>query len=345
MIRRERAFSDNIVRDYFSNETNHDIYTPRQERKMMKRLKLAFYDEVPADVKKVYLEYYMEVSPYFKAKYLEAKTAEKRVLLRQAINDAKELRDDFISHNFRLVVNIVNSYYQKNLPEKIEKIDLIQEGNIGLLKAVKNFDIEMDVRFATYAIYLIRQSINSWLGMTARMVRLPQKARDEVKELMKIRESFIENFGREPSNHELSKMIGKSEFKIVQLMEIYHNFYLDSSISLNGKVGDEEDTEFGDFIADDEIPIAQQVENIISEEEMLTLINESNLSWREKEIIIKRFGFGGMDLESVESLATLYQLPKSRVMELETRALMKLKRFLVERGFGKKDNYQYEIRK
>ena len=147
MRRHERAFSDNIVRDYFNNETNHDIYTPKQERKIMKRLKLSFYDEVSVDIKKIYLEYYMEVNHYFKDKYLKATDDDKEILLRQAINEAKRMRDDFIAHNFRLVVNVVNSYYHKNLSQKVERIDLIQEGNIGLLKAVKQFDIEIDVRF------------------------------------------------------------------------------------------------------------------------------------------------------------------------------------------------------
>lgn len=238
----------------------------------------------------------------------------------------------------------MNSYYHKNLSQKVERIDLIQEGNIGLLKAVKQFDIEMDVRFATYAVYLIKQSINNWLAMTARVVRLPQSVRDEIRELIGIRKSFIENFGREPFNHELVQMTGKSEFKIVQLLEIYRNFYLDSSISLNGKVGDEEDTEIGDFIADD-VSIAQQVENMIFEEELLSLINTSNLSWREKEIIIKRFGFNGMKMASIEELAIFYQIPESRIMELESRGLAKLKQILLERGFEKKDNYQYGIRK
>lgn len=344
MRRHERAFSDNIVRDYFNNETNHDIYTPKQERKIMKRLKLSFYDEVSVDIKKIYLEYYMEVNHYFKDKYLEATDDDKEILLRQAINEAKRMRDDFIAHNFRLVVNVVNSYYHKNLSQKVERIDLIQEGNIGLLKAVKQFDIEMDVRFATYAVYLIKQSINNWLAMTARVVRLPQRVRDEIRELIGIRKSFIENFSREPFNHELVQMTGKSEFKIVQLLEIYRNFYLDSSISLNGKVGDEEDTEIGDFIADD-VSIAQQVENMIFEEELLSLINTSNLSWREKEIIIKRFGFNGMKMASIEELAIFYQIPESRIMELESRGLAKLKQILLERGFEKKDNYQYGIRK
>ena len=180
--------------------------------------------------------------------------------------------------------------------------------------------------------------------MTARVVRLPQSVRDEIRELIGIRKSFIENFGREPFNHELVQMTGKSEFKIVQLLEIYRNFYLDSSISLNGKVGDEEDTEIGDFIADD-VSIAQQVENMIFEEELLLLINTSNLSWREKEIIIKRFGFNGMKMASIEELAIFYQIPESRIMELESRGLAKLKQILLERGFEKKDNYQYGIRK
>jgi len=239
--------------------------------------------------------------------------AERRKLHRQ-IKDGKEASDLFVKSNLRLVVSVAKRYQSSGVP----LLDLIQEGNLGLIRAVEKFDHEKGFRFSTYAVWWIRQFISRGIASSRSAVRLPSRANDELVRLREMIVQMEQAFGRRPSNSELALAAGLNEERVGELLRLSAD-----TVSLSGPVGDGDGAELGDFLED---PTARAEIDAVSDsllpsevEAMLSVLDD-----RERTIMELRFGFGGGEPLSVAQVAEEIGLSRERIRQLEHRALAKL---------------------
>jgi len=248
--------------------------------------------------------------------------------LRKLVGDGREAAELFVNANLRLVVSVAKRYQGTGVP----LLDLIQEGNLGLMRAVEKFDHEKGFRFSTYAIWWIRQSISRGVAGSRSSVRLPTRINEETVRLREMTTQMEQRLGRQPRIAELAEASDLTEERVAELLRLSSD-----PVSLSGTVGADGDAELGDFIEDP--TAAGAVEEVTSRllnsevEEMLSVLDD-----RERRIVSMRFGFDGEDPMSVVDVAAAIGLSRERIRQLEHRALAKLMhpswaavgRFLVE---------------
>ena len=281
-----RKLSDNIYNDYLNNETNHSIYNKAQATKKLKALKLVFYNDTCDDtIKAKYLDYYMEVYPRFKKNYLKADDLEKTKLLASAIDHAYEIYEDFLTHNLRLVVNIALKEIKKTPHLNLDMIDIIQEGNIGLMKAVEKYDIETGNAFSTYAIWWIKACVKEYILSNSHMVHISEHVFKPIKEYMTARDYLFKTLKEKPTNQQIADYMGIPLARVEKMAYWIHSYF--NIRSLNEPVLDENGYELGDFIIDDELATEEMVEKKMLQEEFYDVLENADLSEREKDILIK----------------------------------------------------------
>jgi len=240
-------------------------------------------------------------------------TAAERRTLRSRIKAGRDASELFINSNLRLVVSVAKRYQASGVP----LLDLVQEGNLGLIRAVEKFDAEKGFRFSTYAVWWIRQFISRGIAASRSTVKLPSRANDELLRIREMTTMLEQSNGRAPRPSELAEAAGLSEARVIELLRVGAD-----PISLSGPVGDD-GAELGDFVED---PTARTaVEGMASRllpEELDRIL--SVLDDREKEIIELRFGFGGDEPLSVAQVALAVGLSRERIRQLEHRAMAKL---------------------
>jgi RNA polymerase primary sigma factor len=240
-------------------------------------------------------------------------TAAERRRLRSRIKAGRDATELFINSNLRLVVSVAKRYQASGVP----LLDLIQEGNLGLIRAVEKFDAEKGFRFSTYAVWWIRQFISRGIAASRSTVKLPSRANDELLRIREMTTMLEQAHGRPPRPDELAEAAGLTEERVVELLRVGAD-----PVSLSGPVG-EDGAELGDFVED---PTARQaVEGMASRllpEELDHLL--SVLDEREREILELRFGFGDGEPQSVAQVALAVGLSRERIRQLEHRALAKL---------------------
>jgi len=252
--------------------------------------------------------------------------SERRRLL-QAVRDGRTAHDAFVNANLRLVVSVAKKYQASGVP----LLDLIQEGNLGLIRAVDKFDHEKGFRFSTYAVWWIRQFISRGIAATRSTVRLPSRANDELLRLREMSSQMEQALGRAPELAELAELSG------IQVDRVRDLLMTTDPVSLSGRVGDDGSAELGDFIED---PTAraevEAVSSHLSDREIAQMM--SVLDQRERDILSLRFGFSGNEPLSVSQVAEVIGLSRERIRQLEHRAMAKLmhpswralKRFLLD---------------
>lgn len=234
--------------------------------------------------------------------------------LERTVRDGREAAELFVNANLRLVVSVAKRYQGTGVP----LLDLIQEGNLGLMRAVEKFDHEKGFRFSTYAIWWIRQSISRGIAGTRSSVRLPTRINEESVRLREMTTQMEQRLGRQPRIAELAEAADLTEERVVELMRLAAD-----PVSLSGSVGADGDAELGDFIEDP--TAAGAVDEVASRllgsevDEMLSVLDE-----RERRIVALRFGFDGHEPMSVVDVATHIGLSRERIRQLEHRALAKL---------------------
>jgi len=248
-------------------------------------------------------------------------TAAERRRLRVQAREGREAFDLFVNSNLRLVVSVAKRYQASGVP----LLDLIQEGNLGLIRAVEKFDHEKGFRFSTYAVWWIRQFISRAIAATRSTVKLPSRANDELLRLREMTTMLEQANGRPPRPEELADAAGLTEERVIELLRVGAD-----PVSLSGPVG-EDGAELGDFVED---PTARDaVEGFTSRllpAELAQVL--SVLDDREREIISLRYGFAvGDDADgrsteplSVAQVAERVDLSRERIRQLEHRALAKL---------------------
>lgn len=250
------------------------------------------------------------------ARSLEASrslTPAQRRRLDRLVAEGRTAHETFVNANLRLVVSVAKKYQASGVP----LLDLIQEGNLGLIRAVDKFDHEKGFRFSTYAVWWIRQFVSRGIAATRSTVRLPSRANDELLRLREMSSQMEQVLGRTPTSAELADLSGITSTRVAELLSA------SDPISFSGAVGEDGGAELGDFIED---PTAraevEQVSNQLSDREVAQMM--SVLDQRESHILSLRFGFGGQEPRSVSEVAEVIGLSRERIRQLEHRAMAKL---------------------
>ena len=226
-----------------------------------------------------------------------------------------------IKATLRLVVKVARDYSNLGLP----LLDLISEGNIGLMKAVERFDPAKGGKLSTYSAWWIKQSIKRALANQSKTIRLPVHLVDKIYKLYRASLTMSEELGREPTDEELSEEIGISRAKLSQLKTVSIR-----PASLDAPIGDDDSSEFGEIVGDED---AQTPFELFRDKNMRDELSEllKVLDDREREIIFKRFGLGGGKPETLEEVGKKFGVTRERIRQLQNIALAKLRRALAKR--------------
>ena len=288
---------DDHVKMYLKEIGKVDLLTAEEEMSLAKRM---------ADGEEAKLQIADEEAEF---------SDEEREQLEFLISDGEKAKKNLAEANLRLVVSIAKRYVGRGMLF----LDLIQEGNLGLIKAVDKFDYTKGYKFSTYATWWIRQAITRAIADQARTIRIPVHMVETINKLVRVSRQLVQELGREPTPEELAKELNMSVEKVREISKISQE-----PVSLETPMGEEEDSHLGDFIPDDDAPAPSEAASFVLLKEQLGDVL-STLTPREAKVLRLRFGLDDGRARTLEEVGTEFGVTRERIRQIEAKALRKLR--------------------
>jgi len=290
----DRGASPDLVRAYLNGIGRTKLLTAEREVELARRIEAGLYAE--------------EVLP-------EVRDAELAGDLLTVAREGRAAKDHLLEANLRLVVSIAKRYTGRGMAF----LDLIQEGNLGLIRAVEKFDYTKGYKFSTYATWWIRQAITRAMADQARTIRIPVHMVEVINKLGRIQRELLQDLGREPTPEELAKEMDITPEKVLEIQQ-----YAREPISLDQTIGDEGDSQLGDFIEDSEAVVAVDAVSFSLLQDQLQQVLQT-LSEREAGVVRLRFGLTDGQPRTLDEIGQVYGVTRERIRQIESKTMSKLR--------------------